>query len=153
MWILLITLSTVNCKITLAFLGGKGGFSSWRVVAPFSYRSLNWGSPHTWSNLISLLLVVSQASNGLWYQMNDSIVSTSDIRSVLSQQAYVLFYIRYFQESAFPPFLLTQKERFTSSACLNSIVCLNSISTVGGVRKVYLRVGHVFTVAPSSLAG
>jgi ubiquitin carboxyl-terminal hydrolase 36/42 len=36
-----------------------------------------------------------QASNGLWYQMNDSIVSTSDIRAVLNQQAYVLFYIRY----------------------------------------------------------
>lgn len=35
-----------------------------------------------------------KASNDLWYQMNDSIVSTSDIRSVLSQQAYVLFYIR-----------------------------------------------------------
>ena len=153
MWILLMTLSTVHCKITLAFLGGKEGFSSWCVVAPFSYRSLNWGSPHTWSNLISLLLVVLQASNGLWYQMNDSIVSTSDIRSVLSQQAYVLFYIRYCQESAFPPFLLSQKEHFTSSACLNSIVCLNSISTVGRVRKVYLRVGHVFTVAPSSSAG
>lgn len=108
-----MTLSTVHCKITLAFLGGKEGFSSWCVVAPFSYRSLNWGSPHTWSNLISLLLVVLQASNGLWYQMNDSIVSTSDIRSVLSQQAYVLFYIRYCQESAFPPFLLSQKEHFT----------------------------------------
>ncbi|KAK2502945.1 hypothetical protein MC885_020590 [Smutsia gigantea] len=35
-----------------------------------------------------------KASNGLWYQMNDSTVSTSDIRSVLNQQAYVLFYIR-----------------------------------------------------------
>ncbi|XP_065749709.1 ubiquitin carboxyl-terminal hydrolase 42 [Phocoena phocoena] len=35
-----------------------------------------------------------KASNDLWYQMNDSIVSISDIRSVLSQQAYVLFYIR-----------------------------------------------------------
>ncbi|KAL6036796.1 hypothetical protein STEG23_005448 [Scotinomys teguina] len=35
-----------------------------------------------------------KASNGLWYQMNDSVVSTSDIRSVLNQQAYVLFYIR-----------------------------------------------------------
>ncbi|XP_059933638.1 ubiquitin carboxyl-terminal hydrolase 42 [Mesoplodon densirostris] len=35
-----------------------------------------------------------KASNGFWYQMNDSIVSISDIRSVLSQQAYVLFYIR-----------------------------------------------------------
>uniref|UniRef100_H3ATB2 ubiquitinyl hydrolase 1 n=1 Tax=Latimeria chalumnae TaxID=7897 RepID=H3ATB2_LATCH len=35
-----------------------------------------------------------KASNGQWYQMNDSIVSTSDIRSVLNQQAYVLFYLR-----------------------------------------------------------
>ncbi|XP_048350292.1 ubiquitin carboxyl-terminal hydrolase 42 [Sphaerodactylus townsendi] len=35
-----------------------------------------------------------KASNGQWYQMNDSIVSNSDIRSVLNQQAYVLFYIR-----------------------------------------------------------
>ncbi|XP_028913255.1 ubiquitin carboxyl-terminal hydrolase 42 isoform X2 [Ornithorhynchus anatinus] len=35
-----------------------------------------------------------KASNGQWYQMNDSIVSTSDIRAVLNQQAYVLFYIR-----------------------------------------------------------
>ncbi|XP_077172499.1 ubiquitin carboxyl-terminal hydrolase 42 [Paroedura picta] len=35
-----------------------------------------------------------KASNGQWYQMNDSTVSVSDIRSVLSQQAYMLFYIR-----------------------------------------------------------
>ncbi|KAM6156398.1 ubiquitin carboxyl-terminal hydrolase 42-like [Erethizon dorsatum] len=35
-----------------------------------------------------------KASNGLWYQMNDSVVSPTDIRTVLSQQAYVLFYIR-----------------------------------------------------------
>ncbi|XP_028990336.1 ubiquitin carboxyl-terminal hydrolase 42 isoform X2 [Betta splendens] len=35
-----------------------------------------------------------KASNGQWYQMNDSSVSISDIRSVLNQQAYVLFYIR-----------------------------------------------------------
>ena len=38
--------------------------------------------------------------------MNDSIVSTSDIRSVLSQQAYVLFYIRYRQGDKFLSFLL-----------------------------------------------
>ena len=37
---------------------------------------------------------VPQASNGQWYQMNDSSVSVSDIRSVLNQQAYVLFYIK-----------------------------------------------------------
>ncbi|ETE59661.1 Ubiquitin carboxyl-terminal hydrolase 42, partial [Ophiophagus hannah] len=35
-----------------------------------------------------------KASNGQWYQMNDSTVSNSDIRTVLNQQAYVLFYIR-----------------------------------------------------------
>nr|XP_023420904.1 ubiquitin carboxyl-terminal hydrolase 42-like [Cavia porcellus] len=35
-----------------------------------------------------------KASNGLWYQMNDSKVSPRDTRSVLNQQAYVLFYIR-----------------------------------------------------------
>uniref|UniRef100_A0A670KFU6 ubiquitinyl hydrolase 1 n=1 Tax=Podarcis muralis TaxID=64176 RepID=A0A670KFU6_PODMU len=34
-----------------------------------------------------------KASNGQWYQMNDSTVSNSDIRTVLNQQAYVLFYI------------------------------------------------------------
>ncbi|KAF6728405.1 Ubiquitin carboxyl-terminal hydrolase 42 [Oryzias melastigma] len=35
-----------------------------------------------------------KASSGQWYQMNDSSVSVSDIRSVLNQQAYVLFYIK-----------------------------------------------------------
>ncbi|KAF7663105.1 hypothetical protein LDENG_00219290, partial [Lucifuga dentata] len=35
-----------------------------------------------------------KASNGQWYQMNDSSVSVSDIRAVLNQQAYVLFYIK-----------------------------------------------------------
>ncbi|KAG9267698.1 ubiquitin carboxyl-terminal hydrolase 42 isoform X2 [Astyanax mexicanus] len=35
-----------------------------------------------------------KASNGQWYQMNDASVSVSDIRSVLNQQAYLLFYVR-----------------------------------------------------------
>ncbi|XP_038155614.1 ubiquitin carboxyl-terminal hydrolase 42 isoform X1 [Cyprinodon tularosa] len=35
-----------------------------------------------------------KASNGQWYHMNDSSVSMSDVRSVLNQQAYVLFYIK-----------------------------------------------------------
>lgn len=43
---------------------------------------------------LNLLCCLSQASNGQWYQMNDSSVSISDIRSVLNQQAYVLFYIK-----------------------------------------------------------
>uniref|UniRef100_A0A4W3K4X3 Ubiquitin carboxyl-terminal hydrolase n=1 Tax=Callorhinchus milii TaxID=7868 RepID=A0A4W3K4X3_CALMI len=35
-----------------------------------------------------------KASNGQWYQMNDSMVHFSNIKVVLNQQAYVLFYIR-----------------------------------------------------------
>ncbi|CAN9508611.1 unnamed protein product [Ophioblennius macclurei] len=35
-----------------------------------------------------------KASNGQWYQMNDSSVSVSDLRTVLNQQAYLLFYIK-----------------------------------------------------------
>ena len=47
------------------------------------------------ANLTSPALSLSpQASNGQWYQMNDSSVSISDIRSVLNQQAYILFYVR-----------------------------------------------------------
>lgn len=39
-------------------------------------------------------VVVPQASNGQWYQMNDSLVNSSNIKVVLNQQAYVLFYLR-----------------------------------------------------------
>ncbi|KAL4612918.1 ubiquitin carboxyl-terminal hydrolase 36 isoform X1 [Arapaima gigas] len=35
-----------------------------------------------------------KASNGQWYQMNDSMVHPSTIKVVLNQQAYVLFYLR-----------------------------------------------------------
>ncbi|XP_076856355.1 ubiquitin carboxyl-terminal hydrolase 42 [Brachyhypopomus gauderio] len=35
-----------------------------------------------------------KSGNGQWYEMNDASVSVSDIRSVLNQQAYLLFYIR-----------------------------------------------------------
>ncbi|KAM6407695.1 ubiquitin carboxyl-terminal hydrolase 42 [Rhynochetos jubatus] len=35
-----------------------------------------------------------KAGNGLWYRMNDASVELSDIKTVLNQQAYVLFYIR-----------------------------------------------------------
>ncbi|XP_051889107.1 ubiquitin carboxyl-terminal hydrolase 36 isoform X2 [Pristis pectinata] len=35
-----------------------------------------------------------KASNGQWYQMNDSMVHCSNIKVVLNQQAYVLFYLR-----------------------------------------------------------
>lgn len=35
-----------------------------------------------------------QASNGQWYRMNDHEVHPSNIKVVLNQQAYVLFYLR-----------------------------------------------------------
>uniref|UniRef100_A0A8C3X1M8 ubiquitinyl hydrolase 1 n=1 Tax=Catagonus wagneri TaxID=51154 RepID=A0A8C3X1M8_9CETA len=35
-----------------------------------------------------------KASSGQWYQMNDSLVHASNIKVVLNQQAYVLFYLR-----------------------------------------------------------
>ncbi|XP_030316082.1 ubiquitin carboxyl-terminal hydrolase 42 [Calypte anna] len=35
-----------------------------------------------------------KAGNGHWYRMNDASVELSDIKTVLTQQAYVLFYIR-----------------------------------------------------------
>ncbi|XP_065504921.1 ubiquitin carboxyl-terminal hydrolase 36-like [Caloenas nicobarica] len=35
-----------------------------------------------------------KASNGQWYQMNDNVVRPSNIKVVLNQQAYVLFYLR-----------------------------------------------------------
>ncbi|XP_074875436.1 ubiquitin carboxyl-terminal hydrolase 42-like [Buteo buteo] len=36
----------------------------------------------------------TKASNGLWYEMNDSSVGHCDISTVLQQQAYLLFYVR-----------------------------------------------------------
>ncbi|NXJ83966.1 UBP36 hydrolase, partial [Trogon melanurus] len=35
-----------------------------------------------------------KASNGQWYQMNDDLVRSSNIKVVLNQQAYLLFYLR-----------------------------------------------------------
>ncbi|PKK17287.1 ubiquitin specific peptidase 36 [Columba livia] len=35
-----------------------------------------------------------KASNGQWYQMNDNVVRPSNVKVVLNQQAYVLFYVR-----------------------------------------------------------
>ncbi|XP_061209334.1 ubiquitin carboxyl-terminal hydrolase 36-like, partial [Neopsephotus bourkii] len=35
-----------------------------------------------------------KASNGQWYKMNDSVVCHSNIKSVLNQEAYLLFYVR-----------------------------------------------------------
>lgn len=40
-------------------------------------------------------LLLWQASNGQWFQMNDSVVSLSNIKTVLNQEAYLLFYVRW----------------------------------------------------------
>ncbi|KAM5135526.1 ubiquitin carboxyl-terminal hydrolase 36 [Mantella aurantiaca] len=48
-----------------------------------------------------------KASNGQWYQMNDSLVHASNIKVVLNQQAYVLFYLR----------LPESRKTFDGSAC------------------------------------
>ncbi|XP_051488448.1 ubiquitin carboxyl-terminal hydrolase 42 isoform X2 [Apus apus] len=40
-----------------------------------------------------------KAGNGRWYRMNDASVELSDIKTVLNQQAYVLFYIRRYDLS------------------------------------------------------
>uniref|UniRef100_A0AAZ3SKU8 Ubiquitin carboxyl-terminal hydrolase n=1 Tax=Oncorhynchus tshawytscha TaxID=74940 RepID=A0AAZ3SKU8_ONCTS len=41
-----------------------------------------------------------KASNGQWYQMNDSMVHSSNIKVVLNQQAYVLFYLSWEGEAS-----------------------------------------------------
>lgn len=45
-------------------------------------------------SLTPFSLLLLQASNGQWYQMNDDLVRSSNIKVVLNQQAYVLFYLR-----------------------------------------------------------
>uniref|UniRef100_A0AAY4AQU4 Ubiquitin carboxyl-terminal hydrolase n=1 Tax=Denticeps clupeoides TaxID=299321 RepID=A0AAY4AQU4_9TELE len=44
-----------------------------------------------------------KASNGQWYQMNDSMVHSSNIKVVLNQQAYVLFYLRWSKKNTDGP--------------------------------------------------
>ncbi|XP_033841179.1 ubiquitin carboxyl-terminal hydrolase 42 [Periophthalmus magnuspinnatus] len=98
---------TLSLKRFANFTGGKitkdVKYSEYLDLRP--YMSLSQGEPQAYG--LYAVLVHSgfschaghyfcyvKASNGQWYQMNDSSVSVSDIRSVLNQQAYVLFYIR-----------------------------------------------------------
>ena len=43
---------------------------------------------------LQILTPFLQASDGLWYEMEDDFVGRCDIDTVLSQQAYLLFYVR-----------------------------------------------------------
>uniref|UniRef100_A0A9R1SHG9 Ubiquitin carboxyl-terminal hydrolase n=2 Tax=Cyprinus carpio TaxID=7962 RepID=A0A9R1SHG9_CYPCA len=60
-----------------------------------------------------------KASNGQWYQMNDSMVHSSNIKVVLNQQAYVLFYLRFF-------FCFSQESIGTRSAPVGNMSSVNS---------------------------
>ncbi|KAL1277513.1 hypothetical protein QQF64_024186 [Cirrhinus molitorella] len=98
---------TLSLKRFANFSGGKitkdVGYPEFLNIRP--YMSQNTGDPVMYG--LYAVLVHSgyschaghyycyvKASNGQWYQMNDSIVHSSNIKVVLNQQAYVLFYLR-----------------------------------------------------------
>ncbi|NXE57527.1 UBP36 hydrolase, partial [Casuarius casuarius] len=98
---------TLSLKRFANFSGGKitkdVGYPEFLNIRP--YMSQNNGDPVMYG--LYAVLVHSgyschaghyycyvKASNGQWYQMNDSLVHSSNIKVVLNQQAYVLFYLR-----------------------------------------------------------
>ncbi|XP_052663530.1 ubiquitin carboxyl-terminal hydrolase 36 [Harpia harpyja] len=98
---------TLSLKRFADFGGGKitkdVGYPEFLNVRP--YMSQNNGDPVMYE--LYAVLVHSgyschaghyycyvKASNGQWYQMNDDVVRCSNIKVVLNQQAYLLFYLR-----------------------------------------------------------
>ncbi|XP_010566384.1 PREDICTED: ubiquitin carboxyl-terminal hydrolase 36 [Haliaeetus leucocephalus] len=98
---------TLSLKRFADFGGGKitkdVGYPEFLNIRP--YMSQNNGDPVMYE--LYAVLVHSgyschaghyycyvKASNGQWYQMNDDVVRCSNIKVVLNQQAYVLFYLR-----------------------------------------------------------
>ncbi|NXQ99227.1 UBP36 hydrolase, partial [Sagittarius serpentarius] len=98
---------TLSLKRFADFGGGKitkdVGYPEFLNIRP--YMSQNKGDPVMYE--LYAVLVHSgyschaghyycyvKASNGQWYQMNDDLVRCSNIKVVLNQQAYVLFYLR-----------------------------------------------------------
>ncbi|XP_051570274.1 ubiquitin carboxyl-terminal hydrolase 36-like [Myxocyprinus asiaticus] len=98
---------TLSLKRFANFSGGKitkdVGYPEFLNIRP--YMSQSTGDPVVYG--LYAVLVHSgyschaghyycyiKASNGQWYQMNDSMVHSSNIKVVLNQQAYVLFYLR-----------------------------------------------------------
>ncbi|XP_010085813.1 PREDICTED: ubiquitin carboxyl-terminal hydrolase 36-like, partial [Pterocles gutturalis] len=98
---------TVSLKCFAGFGGGKitkdVGYPEFLDIRP--YMSQKNGDPVMYG--LYAVLVHSgyscqaghyycyvKASNGQWYQMNDAVVRPSNIKVVLKQQAYVLFYLR-----------------------------------------------------------
>ncbi|KAL0595331.1 Ubiquitin carboxyl-terminal hydrolase 36 [Plecturocebus cupreus] len=99
---------TLSLKRFANFSGGKitkdVGYPEFLNIRP--YMSQNNGDPVMYG--LYAVLVHSgyschaghyycyvKASNGQWYQMNDSLVHSSNVKVVLNQQAYVLFYLRF----------------------------------------------------------
>ncbi|KAM5153100.1 ubiquitin carboxyl-terminal hydrolase 42 isoform 2-T3 [Mantella aurantiaca] len=98
---------TLSLKRFASFSGGKLSkdikYAEYIDISP--YTSYPNGQPHMYK--LYAVLVHSgtschtghyysyiKASNDQWYVMNDSIVSRADIKAVLNQQAYLLFYVR-----------------------------------------------------------
>ncbi|XP_053562244.1 ubiquitin carboxyl-terminal hydrolase 36 [Bombina bombina] len=98
---------TLSLKRFANFSGGKitkdVGYPEFLNIRP--YMSQSTGDPVMYA--LYAVLVHSgyschaghyycyvKASSGQWYQMNDSLVHSSNIKVVLNQQAYVLFYLR-----------------------------------------------------------
>ncbi|XP_009879603.1 PREDICTED: ubiquitin carboxyl-terminal hydrolase 36, partial [Charadrius vociferus] len=98
---------TLSLKRFANFGGGKitkdVGYPEFLNIRP--YMSQNNGDPIMYG--LYAVLVHSgyschaghyycyvKASNGQWYQMNDDLVRSSNIKVVLNQQAYMLFYLR-----------------------------------------------------------
>ncbi|NWH76745.1 UBP42 hydrolase, partial [Piaya cayana] len=98
---------TISLKRFANFTGGKIGKE---VKYPEyldlrGYMSQTMGEPLVYSLYAVLVhsgfncnaghyICFVKAGNGLWYRMNDSLVDPTDTKTVLNQQAYVLFYMR-----------------------------------------------------------
>ncbi|XP_037259045.1 ubiquitin carboxyl-terminal hydrolase 36 isoform X2 [Falco rusticolus] len=67
-----------------------------------------------------------KASNGQWYQMNDNLVRSSNIKVVLNQQAYLLFYLRTPNASKNPEWPIAKAA---------SALCANTGGTSDKVKK------------------
>uniref|UniRef100_A0A8C5N8J9 Ubiquitin carboxyl-terminal hydrolase n=1 Tax=Gouania willdenowi TaxID=441366 RepID=A0A8C5N8J9_GOUWI len=70
-----------------------------------------------------------KASNGQWYQMNDSMVHSSNIKVVLNQQAYVLFYLRLETHT-----LKKKKKLYSMDGGLGLSISRNGVNTLSQPR-------------------
>ncbi|XP_067164721.1 ubiquitin carboxyl-terminal hydrolase 42-like [Apteryx mantelli] len=98
---------TIALKRFADFTGGKisKGVKYPEYLDLRAYMSQSVGEPVLYALYVVLVhrgasghaghyFCFTKASNGLWYKMNDASVALCDIKTVLSQQAYLLFYVR-----------------------------------------------------------